>query len=73
LLFGNPKAGTVLMNASSSVALDLPLKILAWEDTDGQVWVSYNSSEYLRNRHRLGGEMVSLIAGFEGLLKEALS
>src|SRR5438477_6255823 len=47
LIFGNPKAGTPLMLASPSVAIDLPLKILIWEDAQGKVWISYNSPAYL--------------------------
>ena len=46
LIFGNPKGGTPLMLATPSIALDLPLKILVWEDRQGRVWLSYNSPEY---------------------------
>ena len=62
LIFGNPKAGTPLMLASPSVAIDLPLKILVWEDTDGKVWISYNSPAYLQTRHGLPQELVQIIA-----------
>ena len=55
LIFGSPKAGTPLMLAAPSAAIDLPLKILIWEDNDGKVWVSYNSPEYLRLRQRFFG------------------
>jgi uncharacterized protein (DUF302 family) len=51
LIFGNPKGGTPLMLAAPSAALDLPLKILVAEDSDGKVWISYNSPEYLKERH----------------------
>ncbi len=51
LVFGNPKGGTPLMLATPSVAIDLPLKILVWQDAGGRVWLSYNSSEYLAERH----------------------
>ena len=51
VLFGNPKAGTPLMQAHPTLAIDLPLKALIWEDADGQVWVSTNSPEYLQRRH----------------------
>ncbi|HEX6821920.1 MAG TPA: DUF302 domain-containing protein [Candidatus Sulfotelmatobacter sp.] len=51
LIFGNPKAGTPLMLASPSTAIDLPLKMLVWEDAAKKVWISYNSPEYLRKRH----------------------
>lgn len=53
LVFGNPKAGTPLMQKYPSLAIDLPLKALVWEDEAGQVWVSYNSPEFLKNRHAL--------------------
>jgi uncharacterized protein (DUF302 family) len=48
LIFGSPKAGTPLMLAAPSIAIDLPLKILVREDTQGKVWISYNSPEYLK-------------------------
>src|SRR5271154_2201699 len=51
LIFGSPKAGTPLMVAAPRLAIDLPLKALAWEDEQGKVWLSYNSPEYLRERH----------------------
>jgi uncharacterized protein (DUF302 family) len=62
LIFGNPKAGTPLMLASPTIAIDLPLKILVWEDTTGKVWLSYNSSEYLQQRHELPPELLQNIA-----------
>ena len=62
LIFGNPKAGTPLMLAAPSVAIDLPLKILIWEDGGGKVWVSYNSPEYLQQRHGLPQELMQNIA-----------
>jgi uncharacterized protein (DUF302 family) len=58
LIFGNPKGGTPLMLATPSAALDLPLKILVAEDSDGKVWISYNSPEYLRERHGLPENLV---------------
>lgn len=51
LIFGSPKAGTPLMLATPSVAIDLPLKIVVWEDVQGKAWISYNSPEYLKERH----------------------
>ena len=51
LIFGSPKAGTPVMLAAPSIAIDLPLKILVWEDGQGKVWVSYNSPAYLQERH----------------------
>src|SRR5690349_15129501 len=53
LLFGNPKAGTPVMVASPSAAIDLPLKVLVWRDNNGAVWLTYNSPEYLRERHAI--------------------
>ena len=67
LIFGNPKAGTPLMLASPSIAIDLPLKILVWEDGAGEdgagkVWLSYNSAEYLQKRHGLPSDLLQNIA-----------
>jgi uncharacterized protein (DUF302 family) len=72
LLFGNPKAGTVLMNASETVAIDLPLKALVWEDDEGKVWVSYNSPDYMRERHLLSEDLVKLVAGAGDLIIAAI-
>lgn len=71
LIFGNPKAGTPLMLASPSSAIDLPLKILVWEDAQGKVWLSYNSPEYLRERHGLPQELLQNIAIIETLATKA--
>ena len=71
VIFGNPRAGTPLMTASPSVAIDLPLKILVAEDAGGGVWVSYNSAAYLRARHGLPEELVANIAVVEGLAAKA--
>jgi uncharacterized protein (DUF302 family) len=62
LIFGSPKAGTPLMLAAPSIAIDLPLKMLVWEDGQGKVWVSYNSPEYLQARHGLPQELLQNIA-----------
>jgi uncharacterized protein (DUF302 family) len=62
LIFGNPKAGTPLMLASPSIALDLPLKILISEDAEGKVWLVYSSPEYLQNRHELPPDLGKNIA-----------
>jgi uncharacterized protein (DUF302 family) len=56
LIFGDPKTGTPLMKAHPSLAIDLPLKAVAWESKDGKVWLSYNEAEYLIARHSLPGE-----------------
>jgi uncharacterized protein (DUF302 family) len=71
LIFGTPKAGTPLMVASPSSAIDLPLKILVWEDAQGKVWLSYNSPEYLRERHGLPQELMQNIAIIEMLATKA--
>jgi uncharacterized protein (DUF302 family)/uncharacterized membrane protein YidH (DUF202 family) len=62
LIFGSPKAGTPLMQAAPSVAIDLPLKLLVWEDGQRKVWISYNSPEYLKERHGLPQDLLQNIA-----------
>jgi uncharacterized protein (DUF302 family) len=71
LIFGSPKAGTPLMLATPSVAIDLPLKILIWEDAQGKAWVSYNSPAYLQQRHRIPAELMQNIAVIEALASKA--
>ena len=71
LIFGSPKAGTPLMLAAPSIAIDLPLKILVWEDTAGKVWVSYNAPDYLRERHNLPQDLLQNIAVIETLAAKA--
>lgn len=71
LILGSPKAGTPLMLAAPSVAIDLPLKILIWEDVQGKVWVSYNSPAYLQERHSLPPELLQNIAIVETLAAKA--
>jgi len=67
LIFGSPKAGTPVMLAAPSSAIDLPLKILIWEDREGKVWVSYNSLTYLQERHGLPKELLQNLAAVETL------
>jgi uncharacterized protein (DUF302 family) len=62
LIFGSPKGGTPLMLAAPSIAIDLPLKILVAEDAHGKVWISYNSPEYLKQRHGFPQELLQNIA-----------
>ena len=69
LLFGNPKGGTPLMQTYPTLAIDLPLKALVWEDADGKVWVSTNTPDYLQRRHGLAE---TPFAAVPGLLAEAL-
>jgi len=71
LIFGNPRAGTPLILAAPSVAIDLPLKALAWQDGDGRVWLSYNAPEYLKRRHGLPGTLLPNIAGIKALVEQA--
>lgn len=71
LIFGSPKAGTPLMLAAPSVAIDLPLKILIWEDIQRKVWVSYNSPVYLQERHNLSSELLQNTAVVETLAAKA--
>jgi uncharacterized protein (DUF302 family) len=71
LIFGSPNAGTPLMLAAPSTAIDLPLKILIWEDSKGKVWVSYNSSEYIMERHGLPQELIQNISIIEILASKA--
>jgi uncharacterized protein (DUF302 family) len=71
LIFGNPKAGTPLMLAAPSIALDLPLKILVWGDGQGKVWISYNSPTYLQQRHGVPDELLPNISVVETLAAKA--
>lgn len=72
IIFGNAKSGTPLMVASPSVAIDLPLKALVWEDDDGKVWLSYNSSDYLKERHAIPDNLLQNIAGIGPICAEAV-
>jgi uncharacterized protein (DUF302 family) len=56
LIFGNPKGGTPLMQAQQTIGIDLPLKVLSWEDAAGKVWLSFNDLGWLAQRHQLGAE-----------------
>jgi len=70
-IFGNPKAGTPLMIAAPSIAIDLPLKALIWEDANAKVWISYNAPAYLQTRHGLSQELIQNIAVVEALAANA--
>jgi uncharacterized protein (DUF302 family) len=72
LIFGNPKAGTPLMIASPAIAIDLPLKALAWEDANGKVWLSYNRPEYLKERYGLPDDLLKNISGIKALVEKAV-
>ncbi len=72
LIFGSPKGGTPLMVAAPRVAIDLPLKALAWQDEHGQVWLSYNSPEYLQERHGFPADLIKNIAVVGALVQKAV-
>ena len=71
LIFGSPKAGTPIMLAAPRSAIDLPLKILVWEDSQQKVWISYNSAAYLQERHGFPPELMQNIAVVEVLAGKA--
>jgi uncharacterized protein (DUF302 family) len=71
LIFGNPKAGTPLMLAVPASGLDLPLKMLAWEAADGNVWVAYNEPQYVVQRHRLASNFTANLAAVVPLIQQA--
>lgn len=71
LIFGNPKAGTPLMLVSPTSAIDLPLKILVWEDSKGMTWISYNAPSYLQERYSFPKELIQNIAAVEALAEKA--
>jgi uncharacterized protein (DUF302 family) len=73
LIFGNARAGTPLMVASPTLAIDLPLKALAWQDSDGAVWLSYNTPEYLADRHGIPSELLANIVVIRSLCEAAVS
>ena len=73
VILGNPKAGTPLLAATPTVAIDLPLKILAWQDAQGHTWLAYNEPEYLQARHRFPVELSKNIAALGALAAAAAS
>ncbi len=72
LIFGNPKGGIPLMNANPLCGLDLPLKVLVWQDDEKKIWVSYNSFPYLQNRFDLPADLIQKISGTEKIIQQAL-
>jgi uncharacterized protein (DUF302 family) len=72
LIFGNPKGGTPVMLANPTAAIDLPWKALAWQDADGQVWLSYNDAAYIRHRFGLSDDVVKPLAGLAAVMEQAL-
>ncbi|HKC00672.1 MAG TPA: DUF302 domain-containing protein [Terriglobales bacterium] len=72
LIFGSPKGGTPLMVSAPRLAIDLPLKALAWQDEQGKVWLSYNSPEYLQQRHGFPADLLKNIVGIGALIQKAV-
>jgi uncharacterized protein (DUF302 family) len=72
LIFGSPKGGTPLMQAAPTVAIDLPLKALFWEDAEGKVWLTYNDPAYLQQRHGFPPALLPNIAAVSGLFAKAV-
>ena len=75
IIFGNPQTGTPLMQSNQSIAIDLPQKILVWEDELGKVWLSYNDPSYLVQRHNINdcGELIQKIANALASIAEEAS
>lgn len=73
LIFGNPKAGVLLMQANPICGLDLPLKVFVWEDDKHKVWLSYNSFAYLQKRFDLPLAGIQNLTGIEKIIRQALS
>jgi uncharacterized protein (DUF302 family) len=71
LIFGNPKAGTPLMVASATAALDLPLRAICWQDNSGKTWLAYNAPDYIVKRHSLSAEFAQNLAAVIPLLERA--
>jgi len=72
VIFGSPKGGTPLMVAAPTLAIDLPLKALVAEDENGKVWVTYNSPEYLQQRHGVPEDLIKNIVGAGALIAKAV-
>jgi uncharacterized protein (DUF302 family) len=70
LIFGNPKAGTPLMQSDQTIGIDLPLKALVWQDVNGKTWLSYNDPSWLAKRHGLGVEAERSISAITATLSD---
>jgi uncharacterized protein (DUF302 family) len=68
LVFGNAKGGTPLMQSVQTVGIDLPLKVLVWEDASGATWLSYNDPRWLAKRHGLGHEVDAAVSAMAAAL-----
>jgi uncharacterized protein (DUF302 family) len=71
LIFGNPKAGTPLMQRAPTAGIDLPLKALVWEEADGATWIAYNDPRYIIERHGLEATLAANLAAVVPLLERA--
>jgi uncharacterized protein (DUF302 family) len=75
LMFGNPRAGTPLMQASQTVGIDLPLKVLVWQDAEGKTWLGYNDPHWIVMRHgaAMGGDAITgaITQGLAAIAREA--
>jgi uncharacterized protein (DUF302 family) len=71
LIFGNPKAGTPLMVANPIAALDLPLRVICWQDRDGKTWLAYNDLAYLQQRHGLSADLTKSLSAVTPLIERA--
>ncbi|MFZ0293248.1 MAG: DUF302 domain-containing protein [Candidatus Sulfotelmatobacter sp.] len=72
LIFGSPRGGTPVMVAAPSTAIDLPLKALISEDESGKVWITYNTPEYLQQRHDVPADLLKNISGAGALVAKAV-
>jgi len=72
VIFGSPRAGTPLMVAAPSLAIDLPLKALVAEDAVGKVWLTYNDPEYLQERHGVPEQLIKNLAGAGTVIAKAV-
>src|ERR1700735_894465 len=72
LIFGNPKGGTLVMLAAPTAAIDLPWKALAWQDAEGQIWLSYNDPAYIQRRYGLSTDVMKPLAGMSAVIEQAL-
>jgi len=68
LIFGNPKVGTPLMQSAPTIGIDLPLKVLVWQDAEGSTWLSYNDPAWLARRHELGSDAEATVKTLAGVL-----
>ncbi len=73
LIFGNPRAGTALMQDQQTVGLDLPLRTLVWEDADGAVWVTYDDPHWLATRHGLGADSENAVEAITAAMRLLLA